>query len=315
MSYAFVFPGQGAQSVGMLAELAAAYPQVQQTFEEASDALGYDLWALIQNGPESELNQTEKTQPAMLTAGIAVYRVLDSQVNLTPACMAGHSLGEYTALTAAEVWSLADAVKLVALRGRLMQSAVPEGKGAMAAILGLDDKTVHVVCEKAAQGEVCEAVNFNSPGQVVIAGNRSAVERAQVIAEEEGAKRVVPLPVSVPSHCSLMKPAAERLAEALNDVAMQPPTVPVRHNIDAQLRDDVESMRAALAQQLYQPVQWVKTVEAMKAADVAQLFELGPGKVLTGLNRRIDRRMAITPVFDPASVETAIQALEEISSV
>lgn len=311
MSYAFVFPGQGAQSVGMLAELAESHPVVRHTFEEASDALGYDLWALIQSGPEAELNRTEKTQPAMLTTGVAVYRVLADQAELKPAAMAGHSLGEYTALTAAGVWSLADAVRLVALRGRLMQTAVPEGEGAMAAILGLSDEAVREVCADAAQGEVCEAVNFNSPGQVVIAGNRAAVERAQQLAEAQGAKRVVPLPVSVPSHCALMKPAADKLGEALEAVSMNLPAVPVLHNVDAAPRDTVEQVRQALVAQLHQPVQWVRTIERMKADGVQRLLELGPGKVLTGLNRRIDRRMPITPVFDPASVEAALQQLEE----
>lgn len=310
MNYAFVFPGQGAQSVGMLGDLAASFPIVRHTFEEASDALGYDLWTLIQDGPEAELNRTEKTQPAMLTAGVAVYRVLADQVDLKPTAMAGHSLGEYTALTAAGAWTLADAVRLVALRGQLMQQAVPEGEGAMAAILGLSDEDVRAVCTEAAQGDVCEAVNFNSPGQVVIAGNRAAVERAQKLAQAKGAKRVVPLPVSVPSHCTLMKPAAEKLGEALADVEMAMPVVPVLHNVDAAPRDDVDSIREALVAQLYQPVQWVRTIEQMKAGGVTQLFELGPGKVLTGLNRRIDRRMPITPVFDPASVEAALQQLE-----
>ncbi len=311
MSYAFVFPGQGSQSVGMLDALAEVYPQVGQIFEEASDALGMDLWQLVSQGPEEALNRTENTQPAMLTAAMAVYRVLDSQTNMAPAMMAGHSLGEYTALTAAGTWSLADAVKLVALRGRLMQQAVPEGAGAMAAILGLEDEAVREVCAEAAGDQVCEAVNFNSPGQVVIAGDRAAVERAQALAEARGAKRVVPLPVSVPSHCSLMKAAAEKLGEALAEVDMRTPEVPVLHNVDARARDQVDAIRQALVEQLYRPVLWVDTIQAMKSAGVAQLFEIGPGKVLTGLNRRIDRRMPITPVFDPASVETAVAAMEE----
>ncbi|SIN84295.1 [Acyl-carrier-protein] S-malonyltransferase [Sulfurivirga caldicuralii] len=310
MNYAIVFPGQGAQSVGMLAELAAVYPQVQQTFEEASDALGYDLWALTQNGPESELNKTQITQPAMLTAGMAVWRVLDSQIDMAPAALAGHSLGEYTALTAAEVWPLADAVQLVALRGELMQNAVPEGAGKMAAILGLSDEDVIALCEEAAQGQVCEAVNFNSPGQVVIAGDAPAVERAMALAEAKGAKRVVPLAVSAPSHCSLMKPAAEKLAEKLADMPLNTPRFPVLHNVDVQSHADVDALRNALVQQLYKPVQWVKTIEALKVQGVEQLFEFGPGKVLTGLNRRIDRRFPIAAVMDPASVEAAIEAME-----
>lgn len=310
MNYAIVFPGQGAQSVGMLAELAAVYPQVQHTFEEASDALGYDLWTLTQKGPEAELNKTQITQPAMLTAGMAVWRVVDSQVEMAPAALAGHSLGEYTALTAAEVWSLADAVQLVALRGELMQNAVPEGAGKMAAILGLSDEDVIALCEEAAQGQVCEAVNFNSPGQVVIAGDADAVERAMALAEAKGAKRVVPLAVSAPSHCSLMKPAADRLAEKLADMDLSTPRFPVLHNVDVQSHMDVDALRNALVQQLYKPVQWVKTIEALKAQGVEQLFEFGPGKVLTGLNRRIDRRFPIAAVMDPASVEAAIEAME-----
>ena len=313
MSFAYLFPGQGSQSVGMLDALAEAFPSVRLTFEEASDALGYDLWALVYSGPEAELNKTAYTQPAMLTAGIAVFRVLHEQGAPQPSIMAGHSLGEYSALTAAGVFSLSDAVKLVALRGKLMQEAVPEGMGAMAAILGLDDDQVKALCEEANSEGVCEPVNYNSPGQVVIAGEKPAVLRAQVLAQEYGAKRVVPLPVSVPSHCSLMKPAAERLEEALAEVVMQAPQVPVLHNVDAQTRADEASVRAALVEQLYQPVQWVKTIEQLKKKGAVQLFELGPGKVLTGLNRRIDRRMKITPVFDPASVEAALQAMEEIA--
>lgn len=225
--------------------------------------------------------------------------------------MAGHSLGEYSALTAADAFSLADAVKLVALRGKLMQEAVPEGVGAMAAILGLEDEAVEAICQEASSEGVCEAVNFNSPGQVVIAGEADAVARAQALAEEQGAKRVVPLPVSVPSHCSLMKPAAAQLGEALAETALQQPSIPVLHNVDAQGRETVEGVREALVAQLYQPVQWVKIIENLKGAGVDQLFEIGPGKVLTGLNRRIDRRMKVTPVFDPASVEAALQAMED----
>ncbi len=310
MNYAIVFPGQGAQSVGMLSDLAATYPQVQQTFEEASDALGYDLWALTQNGPEAELNKTHITQPAMLTAGMAVWRVLDSQTELAPSALAGHSLGEYTALTAAEVWSLGDAVQLVALRGELMQHAVPEGAGKMAAVLGLSDEDVMAVCVEAAQGQVCEAVNFNAPGQVVIAGEAEAVDRAMALAESKGAKRVVPLAVSAPSHCSLMQPAAERLAEKLAEMTLSSPRFPVVHNVDVEVHPEVDALREALVQQLHKPVQWVKTIETFKAQGVEQLFEFGPGKVLTGLNRRIDRRFPIMAVMDPASVEAAVEAME-----
>ena len=314
MKYAMLFPGQGAQSVGMLSELAEAWPIVRETFEEASDALGRDLWQLAQSGPEAELNRTENTQPVMLAAGMAVWRVLEKETRLCPAFLAGHSLGEYTALTAAGVWSLADAVRLVALRGQLMQSAVPEGEGAMAAILGLEDDRVAEVCEQAASetGQVCEPVNFNAPGQVVIAGRREAVERASALAEAAGAKRVVPLSVSVPSHCSLMTAAAETLAEALSEVPVHlPPAFPVLHNVDVASHADRAGLLAALKAQLHRPVQWVRTIRALKDAGVTHLFELGPGKVLTGLNRRIERRMPVTAVMDPSSVEAAVKQLEE----
>ncbi|WEJ63436.1 ACP S-malonyltransferase [Thiomicrorhabdus lithotrophica] len=307
MSYAFVFPGQGSQSVGMLAELAEAHSQVQEVFSEASDALGYDLWDLVQNDADGKLNQTDITQPAMLASGIAVYRTLAAQTDLAPAFMAGHSLGEYTALVASGSLGLAEGVTLVAQRGKLMQSAVPAGQGAMAAVLGLEDAQVVAVCEQA-EG-IVEAVNFNSPGQVVIAGNKAAVEAAMELATEAGASRVVPLPVSVPSHCSLMKPAAVQLAETLANMDITMPSVPVLHNVHFSQAQSPEEIKELLVQQLYRPVQWVETVNAMKAQGVESLYELGPGKVLMGLNRRIDRKMGMQPVFDNASLEKALASL------
>lgn len=307
MSYAFVFPGQGSQSVGMLAELSESHAQVKEVFAEASEALGYDLWDLVQNDSDGKLNQTDVTQPAMLTSGIAVYRVLSGQKDLAPAFMAGHSLGEYTALVASGSMTLAQGVSLVALRGQLMQSAVPAGQGAMAAVLGLEDAQVVAVCEQA-EG-IVEAVNFNSPGQVVIAGNKEAVEAAMVLATESGASRVVPLPVSVPSHCSLMKPAADQLAEKLVEMDLSMPRVPVLHNVNFRQAQNVDEIKTLLVQQLYRPVQWVETVHAMKGQGVESLYELGPGKVLMGLNRRIDRKMGMQAVFDDASLEKALASL------
>ncbi|MDX1347615.1 MAG: ACP S-malonyltransferase [Thiomicrorhabdus chilensis] len=307
MSYAFVFPGQGSQSVGMLAELAETHSSVKEVFTEASDALGYDLWNLVQNDPEGKLNQTDVTQPAMLAAGIAVYRTLCEQKAVSPAYMAGHSLGEYSALVANGVMTLAQGVELVAERGRLMQSAVPEGQGAMAAVLGLEDAQVVAVCEQVSG--VVEAVNFNSPGQVVIAGEKVAVEAAMEAATEAGASRVVPLPVSVPSHCSLMKPAADALQEKLAGMTFSEASTPVLHNVNVEVSESAEQIKQALVQQLYRPVQWVKTVETMKANGVDQLFELGPGKVLMGLNRRIDRKMGMVAVYDNATLEKAISSL------
>ena len=307
MSYAFVFPGQGSQSVGMLAELAESHSQVNEVFSEASDALGYDLWDVVQNDSEGKLNQTDITQPAMLASGIAVYCVLSAQKEVAPAFMAGHSLGEYTALVASGAMSLQQGVSLVALRGQLMQSAVPAGEGAMAAVLGLEDAQVVAVCEQV--DGVVEAVNFNSPGQVVIAGNKAAVNTAMELATEAGASRVVPLPVSVPSHCSLMKPAADQLAEKLKEMDMAMPSVPVLHNVNFSQAQSPEEIKALLVQQLYRPVQWVQTVNAMKSQGVDSLYELGPGKVLMGLNRRIDRKMGMQAVFDNASLEKALATI------
>jgi [acyl-carrier-protein] S-malonyltransferase len=305
---AFVFPGQGSQSVGMLADLAAAYPVVGDTFAEASAALGFDLWCLVQDGPADQLNLTHNTQPAMLAAGVAVWRVWQDQAGPSPAFLAGHSLGEYTALVAAGAIDFFDAVRLVAERGRLMQAAVPEGTGAMAAILGLDDDAVREACARGAGGEVVEAVNFNSPGQVVIAGHSGAVARAVEAAKAAGAKRAVPLPVSVPSHCALMRPAAEQLAQRLAAVAIRVPQVPVLHNVDAAAAPDAEAVRDRLARQLYSPVRWVETVQHLAYAGVGTVVEAGPGKVLAGLVKRIDKNLEAVAVLDPASLAAALEA-------
>ncbi|MDG4813065.1 ACP S-malonyltransferase [Hydrogenovibrio sp. 3SP14C1] len=307
MSYAFVFPGQGSQSLGMMADMAANHPVVKTTFDEASAALGYDLWDIVQNGPEEKLNQTDITQPAMLTSGIATWRALAEQKQLSPAFLAGHSLGEYSALVAAGVMTLAQGVELVAERGRLMQSAVPAGEGAMAAVLGLEDQQIVDIC--AAQSGVVEAVNFNSPGQVVIAGEKKAVDAALPAFEAAGAKRVVPLAVSVPSHCSLMKPAAEALAKKLESLSLSAPTTPVLHNASVESYQDEASIKQALVEQLYRPVQWVKTIEKMKDNGVDSLYELGPGKVLMGLNRRIDRKMGMQAVYDSATLTSSLETL------
>lgn len=306
---AFVFPGQGSQALGMLAELAGAHAIVERTFAEASEVLDRDLWKLVQDGPEDDLNRTDLTQPAMLAAGVAVWRVWQEQGGPTPLWMAGHSLGEYTALVCAEAMGFGDAVSLVADRGRFMQEAVPAGQGAMAAILGLDDAVVRAVCAEAADGEVVEAVNFNAPGQVVIAGSSAAVERAIEAARAAGAKRALPLPVSVPSHCELMRPASERLAERLAGVQIAVPVIRILHNVDAAPAEHPDSIRDRLARQLRSPVRWVETVEALAAQRIDTLVECGPGKVLAGLGKRIDRSLTSLPVFDTASLDKALQGV------
>ena len=308
MSFAFIFPGQGSQSVGMPADLAARHAQVAETFAEASETLGYDLWKIVQEGPAEELNQTHITQPAMLAGGIAVHRVWQAEGGARPLAMAGHSLGEYTALVAAGSLSFADAVQLVADRGRFMQEAVPAGSGAMAAILGLDDAMVREVCEMAEEGEVVSPVNFNSPGQVVVAGHRAAVERAVERAKEAGAKRALLLPVSVPSHCSLMLPAAERLAERLAGIDFKAPVVPVYNNVDVAAESEPEAIRAALKRQLFSPVRWVETIQALAEAGVDTVVECGPGKVLAGLNKRIDKGMGTQVTLDADSLAKALAA-------
>lgn len=314
MKIAGVFPGQGSQSLGMLADLSNQFSTVRETFQAASDVLGRDLWALVQDGPETALNSTENTQPIMLAAGVAVWRIWLGQGGCQPVAVAGHSLGEYSALVAAGVLRFEDAVALVAERARLMQSAVAEGSGAMAAILGLDDEQVVAACAQAAQGEVVEAVNFNSPGQVVIAGQVAAVERAIAAASNLGAKKAIKLPVSVPSHCTLMKPAAAQLAVRLGQTAFTVANFPVLHNVDAKTRTDTQSMATALEQQLYRPVRWVDTIMALKAHYAADaIIEFGPGKVLAGLNRRIDRKMGAVCIHDTATLDEALKLCGETS--
>ncbi|MBD2837442.1 ACP S-malonyltransferase [Pseudomonas sp. JM0905a] len=285
-SLAFVFPGQGSQSLGMLAEQGGQQKLVLDTFAEASEALGYDLWALTQQGPEEQLNQTDKTQPAILTASIALWRLWLAEGGARPAYVAGHSLGEYSALVAAGSLGFADAVKLVELRGQLMQQAVPAGQGGMAAILGLEDADVLAACAEAAQGEVVSAVNFNAPGQVVIAGSAAAVERAIEACKARGAKRAMPLPVSVPSHCALMKPAAERFAESVEALAWQSPQIPLVQNVSAAVVADLAELKRDLLAQLYSPVRWVESMVSLSERGVTDLVECGPGKVLSGLNKR-----------------------------
>lgn len=308
MSYAVVFPGQGSQSIGMLAELAAEFPVVEETFASASEALGYDLWDLVQKGPEDRLNSTDVTQPALLAAGVATWRAFRSRSDFIPAFMAGHSLGEYSALVCAGALRFEDAVRLVEFRGKAMQEAVPSGSGSMAAILGLDDDEVRAACEEAAEDEVVSAVNFNSPGQVVIAGNKFAVERAIEIAKKKGAKRAMELPVSVPSHCALMEPAAEAMSVRLAETDLGAPEIPVIHNVDVETHNGPDEIRQALVAQLHSPVRWVETVQKMASQGVTGLIECGPGRVLAGLNRRIDRGMDVVAVTDPASLEKAVEA-------
>lgn len=308
MPVALMFPGQGSQSVGMLGSLTQSDAPAREAFEEASQALGYDLAALVREGPEADLNRTDRTQPAMLTAGVAVWRAWVARSGPEPLAMAGHSLGEYSALVCAGALEFADAVRLVRLRGELMQSAVPQGVGAMAAVLGLDDAGIEAACAEASEAGVVEAVNYNAPGQVVIAGAAAAVERAIELAKSAGARRAVALPVSVPSHCRLMAPAAEALAEALADVAVGVPRVPVFHNVDARPRTDPDAIRAALAEQVHRPVRWVQCVAAMRSAGADLLVEAGPGRVLAGLVRRIDREAKAAAADDVATLEAAIDA-------
>jgi len=303
---AFVFPGQGSQSVGMLAELAAAEPLVQQTFDEASAGVGKDLWALAQQGPEDALNRTENTQPALLAASVAVWRVWRARGGARPALLAGHSLGEYSALVCAQALSLADAAALVAERGRLMQAAVPAGVGAMAAILGGDDAQIAQVCAEVAGNEVVAPANFNSPGQLVIAGHAAAVDRALARLAELGVKKAVKLPVSVPSHCALMREAADRLGERMAALAWSAPTIPVVQNAEARPYTEVAEIRAALQRQLYLPVRWTECVQSLAAAGITRLAECGPGKVLAGLTKRIDKSLEARAIGAPADLAAAL---------
>ncbi len=306
---AFVFPGQGSQSLAMLADF-SEHEVLQATFSEASAALGYDLWQLVQQGPVEKLNQTNFTQPALLTASVAVWRLWHASTANTPAMLAGHSLGEYSALVCAGVLSLADAVKLVEKRGEFMQASVPEGVGAMAAVIGLDDKMIIEACFKAQNGDVVSAVNFNSPGQVVIAGHKAAVERAGVLCKEAGAKRVLPLPVSVPSHCALMKDAAEKLAEEFNNVTFNTPNIPVVNNVDVAIETSVEAIKIALIKQLYSPVRWTETIQFLAESGIEQAIEAGPGKVLQGLLKRIDKSIVCQSVNDSTSLTKALASVE-----
>ncbi len=304
---AFVFPGQGSQFVGMLAELAAAHPVVRETFSEASEGAGVDLWALSQDGPEAELNRTEFTQPALLAAGIAVWRAWRAAGGTQPALLAGHSLGEYSALVAAGALSLHDAASLVRERGRLMQDAVPAGVGAMAAVLGADDELIAEICEQVAHGEIVAPANYNSPGQTVIAGHAAAVDRALAKLAENGVRKAIKLPVSVPSHTALMRGAAARLAERMATIAWHAPSVPVVQNADVRSFDDVASIREALARQLHQPVQWTGCVQELRDRGIAHVLECGPGKVLAGLIKRIDKTLDARAIGAPADFDAALQ--------
>jgi [acyl-carrier-protein] S-malonyltransferase len=308
-SVAFVFPGQGSQSLGMLAEHGSRQKLVVETFVEASSALAYDLWALIQNGPEEQLNQTDKTQPAILAASVALWRLWLAEGGVRPAFVAGHSLGEYSALVAAGSLEFADALRLVERRGQLMQEAVPAGQGGMAAILGLEDADVLAACAEAAQGDVVSAVNFNAPGQVVIAGSVLAVERAIEACKARGAKRAMALPVSVPSHCELMRPAAERFAEAVGSVNWQAPQIPLVQNVSAAVVADLDALRRDLLAQLYSPVRWVETIRCLDGHGVAELVECGPGKVLSGLNKRCVKGINTHNLDTPEAFAAAIAAL------
>jgi [acyl-carrier-protein] S-malonyltransferase len=306
--FAFVFPGQGSQSRGMMNGY-ADFAAVRDTFTEASDVLKQDLWQLVAEGADADLNSTVNTQPIMLTAGVAVYRAWQSQNGAVPAIMAGHSLGEYTALVAAGALSFADALPLVRFRAQCMQQAVPEGVGGIAAILGLDDDVVRAVCAEGAQGEVLEAVNYNSTGQVVIAGNRGAVERGMELAKAKGAKRAIMLPMSVPSHCSLLKGAAEQLRTYLNNVSVQAPSIPVLHNADVASYNEAAKIKDALVRQLYSPVRWVETVQAFGKQGITHNVECAPGKVLAGLNKRIDTNQQALSINDGEALKSALGIL------
>ena len=312
MKHAFVFPGQGAQKIGMLADFAASYPIVQQTFQEASEILGYDLWKLTQTGPEELLNQTDKTQPALLAAGVSIWRIWQQQGGPLPAFMAGHSFGEYTALVCAGALAFQEAVSLAENRGRFMQTAVPQGQGAMAAILGLEDSKIIAICAEVAQGgAVVSAVNFNAPGQTVIAGHTQAVETAIETAKTAGAKKAVLLTVSVPAHCSLMQPAADQMAHCLAKVNFRSPAISVIHNVDVSSKTHPDEIRHALVAQLYSPVRWVETIQTLEAKGVTQLFECGPGKVLASLNKRITRHMTVFSLGE--TLQNFAQALQACS--
>lgn len=308
MGLVFVFPGQGSQSVGMMNGF-EGLPIVRETFEEAGEVLKQDLWGMVTGGSAEELNLTVNTQPVMLTAGVAVFRAWNALQGATPTVLAGHSLGEYTALVASGALSFTDALPLVRFRAQSMQESVAEGVGGMAAILGLDDVTVCAICAEAAQGEVLEACNFNSPGQVVIAGHKTAVERGMLLAKGKGAKRALPLPVSVPSHCSLMRPAADALAQRLQAISITAPKIPVMHNVDVICHDDEAGIKDALVRQLYSPVRWVETIRSFAKLGIVKLAECGPGKALAGLNKRIDSNMQVFALSDESALRFAMDTL------
>lgn len=309
MKSAFIFPGQGAQAVGMLSEAAECWPIIERTFSEASQVLGYDLWHLCQNGPAEELNQTTVTQPALLTASVALWRQWFMAGGSRPDLVAGHSLGEYSALVAAESLNFSDAVKLVKLRGELMQTAVPAGEGSMAAIIGLEDAQVQEACAESAGSEVVSAVNYNAPGQVVIAGNAAAVERAIAACKKLGAKKAMPLPVSVPSHCALMKGAAEELGAALDEVSFNNAVIPVVQNVTAKPELERDTLKANLVRQLYSPVRWTDSVRTLVDQGVEQAVECGAGRVLAGLIKRIDRGLPVHNIEKPDGLQSALDAV------
>jgi [acyl-carrier-protein] S-malonyltransferase len=306
---AFIFPGQGSQKVGMLADAATEFPIIAETFQQASSILGYDLWALVQNGPQEELNLTERTQPMLLTASVALWRAWSQQSKIMPAFMAGHSLGEWSALVCAGVVDFKDAVRLVQLRGKYMQEAVPVGVGSMAAIIGLDDAAIIDCCRAACENEVVSAVNFNSPGQVVIAGNKAAVDRACLLCKEKGAKRAQLLAVSAPFHSSLLKPAADRLAKDIDAVTFNSPTIPVVHNVDASTETNPARIKELMIEQIYHPVLWVDCVGALVKAGIDTCVECGPGKVLSGLTKRIDRSVTSLAIESPDTLNEATSLL------
>jgi [acyl-carrier-protein] S-malonyltransferase len=308
---AFIFPGQGSQKVGMLADAAAEFPIIEETFQQASSVLGYDLWALVQNGPQEDLNLTERTQPMLLTASVALWRAWAQQSQSTPALMAGHSLGEWSALVCAGVVDFKDAVKLVQLRGKYMQEAVPAGVGSMAAIIGLDDAAIIEACAAAAENEVVSAVNFNSPGQVVIAGNTAAVDRACVLCKEKGAKRAQLLMVSAPFHSSLLKPAADRLAKDIKAITFNSPTIPVVHNVNTATETDPTRIKELMIEQIYNPVLWVDCMAALVKAGIDTCVECGPGKVLSGLTKRIDRSVNSLAIENLDAFKEAVSSLSE----
>lgn len=304
-----VFPGQGSQSVGMLAEVAAQFAEIKQTFAQASEALEYDLWRLVEQGPAELLDQTQHTQPALLTASYAVWRILSSRLPLSPPMLAGHSLGEYTALVCANALDFSDAVKLVAARGQFMQEAVAPGVGAMAAIIGLDDASVAAICQEALNSpdEILSPANFNSIGQVVIAGHKAPVERAMNLAKEKGARMAVLIPVSVPSHCLLMRPAAERLSSLLSSLSLRQLAIPVLSNADVTAYANADAIRDGLARQLYLPVRWVEIIQKMRQSGITKMIECGPGKILTGLNKRIDKSLQLASTSDISSLEAVLK--------